>query len=145
MEYMLLAIEEAKKTLALGEIPVGAVIVRQGKVIATGYNTRESDADITGHAEINAIRGAAKALNDWRLTDCTIFVTLEPCAMCAGAILQSRMEALVFGAYDTAGGCCGSVYDLAAQGELGTLKIAGGVMEAECLALLQNFFTQKRQ
>lgn len=126
-----------------GEVPVGAVIVRDGEIIASGYNKKEGSRDATMHAEIVALREAYKALNDWRLDGCTVYVTLEPCAMCAGAIIASRPDALIFGAYDKEAGCCGSVFDLICS-SLSDIKLAGGFMEEECSALLEGFFREKR-
>ena len=109
-DYMALALEEARTALAAGELPVGAVVVKDGAVVGRGRNTREAEHDPTGHAEIAAIRDAAKRLGDWRLTGCTLYVTLEPCPMCAGAISSARISRLVYGADDPEKGCAGSVY-----------------------------------
>lgn len=135
---MRLALEEADRALEQGEVPVGAVIVREGEVIARAHNTREQDKNPVGHAEINAIRQAAQALGDWRLTGCTLYVTLEPCGMCAGAIGQARLGRVVFGAYDAPAGCCGSVYRLTEDPAFPWFVPAdGGVLEQECAERLQ--------
>lgn len=145
MGFMQLAINEARKALDIGEIPVGAVIVQDGKVIAACHNLRETEGDPTAHAEVLAIRKAAAALGRRRLNGCTLYVTLEPCPMCAGAILLSQLDACVFGASDPAQGCCGSVYDLI-QDPAFTHRVngIGGVMVQEAQELLHTFFAGKR-
>lgn len=136
-EMMRLCLEEARAALDEGEIPVGAVVVRNGEVIARARNTRETQKDPSGHAEINALRMAARALNTWRLTGCTIYVTLEPCCMCAGAIVQSRLDRVIFGAYDRQAGGCGSLYRITEDPAFNHFTRAdGGLMEKECAALM---------
>ena len=143
--YMHLALMEAGKALALHEIAVGAVIVKGGSVVASGYNRRELDRDPTAHAEIVAIRRAAEVMGDWRLTGCELFCTLEPCAMCAGAIATSRLRRLVFGAFDPAEGFFGSRGDISAIYSFPKeMEILGGVLEESCLQLLRASFTDLR-
>ncbi len=141
MDYMELAIETAK--LSDGDIPVGAVIVKDGEVIATAFNTREKDNDITSHAEILAIRKAEQVLNNWRLEDCDIYVTLEPCPMCGWAILQARIKSVYFGSYDTNYGAFSSKIDLR-QLANSKIQVYGGIKEDKCNKLLQNFFNTLR-
>ena len=139
------ALRLAGKAYREGEIPVGAVIVQKNKIIGRGYNQRERLKDPTAHAEILAITAAAGTLEDWRLTDCTLYVTKEPCPMCAGAIINSRMRLLVFGAYDEEKGCCGSLYQLCGDRRLDSkTAVKGGVEEEKCTAILQEFFQSKR-
>ena len=139
------ALRLAGKAYREGEIPVGAVIVQKNKIIGRGYNQRERLKDPTAHAEILAITAAAGTMEDWRLTDCTIYVTKEPCPMCAGAIINSRMRLLVFGAYDEEKGCCGSLYQLCGDRRLDSkTAVKGGVEEEKCTAILQEFFQTKR-
>ena len=139
------ALRLAGKAYREGEIPVGAVIVLKNKIIGRGYNQRERLKDPTAHAEILAITAAAGTLEDWRLTDCTLYVTKEPCPMCAGAIINSRMRLLVFGAYDEEKGCCGSLYQLCGDRRLDSkTAVKGGVEEEKCTAILQEFFQTKR-
>ena len=134
----------AKKAAAKDEVPVGAVIVRGGKVIASAYNLREKRRSPLAHAELLAIEKAAKRLGGWRLTGCSLYVTLEPCPMCAGAIIHARIETVVFGAYDPKGGAMGSLYNLA-EGKLNHMpQIVGGVMQADCALLLTDYFKAKR-
>ena len=139
------ALRLAGKAYREGEIPVGAVIVQKNKIIGRGYNQRARLKDPTAHAEILAITAAAGTLEDWRLTDCTLYVTKEPCPMCAGAIINSRMRLLVFGAYDEEKGCCGSLYQLCGDRRLDSkTAVKGGVEEEKCTAILQEFFQTKR-
>ena len=139
------ALRLAGKAYREGEIPVGAVIVQKNKIIGRGYNQRERLKDPTAHAEILAITAAAGTLEDWRLTDCTLYATKEPCPMCAGAIINSRMRLLVFGAYDEEKGCCGSLYQLCGDRRLDSkTAVKGGVEEEKCTAILQEFFQTKR-
>jgi tRNA(adenine34) deaminase len=144
-EYMRAALAQAQKAFDKGEVPVGAVVVKDGLIIAAGHNMRQQLKDPSAHAEIIAMREAAKVLGDWRLSGCTLYVTLEPCPMCAGAISQSRMEWLVYGAFDEKAGCAGSVYELCGDSAIGgSTKIIGGVLEEKCAELLSRFFQQKR-
>jgi tRNA(adenine34) deaminase len=122
------------------EVPVAAIIVKNQEIIATGFNTRQREQDIIGHAEINALRQANKALGTWNLNDCLMYVNLEPCPMCAGAILQAHIKELVFGAYETKSGAFGSRYNLVTN----NMKIIGGIKEQECLHLIQKFFAKLR-
>ncbi|MCD6309290.1 MAG: tRNA adenosine(34) deaminase TadA [Candidatus Eremiobacteraeota bacterium] len=139
--FMKNALDEAKIAFENGEIPVGAVIVENGEIIARGRNHREKDNDITGHAEISALRSAAKIKGDWRLPRCTIYVTLEPCAMCAGAIIEARLERVVFGAKDEKKGAAGSILNiLDYPGGGGGIPVTGGVLEEECGYLMRKFF-----
>ncbi len=139
------ALVEARRAEALGEVPVGAVIVRGGEVVGRGYNRRETDGDPLGHAEILAIREAAQRVGGWRLTGCTLYVTLEPCAMCAGALVASRVERLVFGASDPKAGYCGSLGNLVKDARLNhRLDVVDGVLEEECGEVLRQFFARLR-
>ncbi len=141
---MRLALEAAKQS---GEdVPIGAVVIdSHGSVIASAANNREALSDPTGHAEIAAIREAAQKLGDWRLTGCTLVVTLEPCVMCAGAIQAARIPKVIFGAYDLAVGAAGSRYDLLRDEKLGQqTEVIGGVMQEECAELIERFFKDKR-
>ena len=143
--FMREALAEAEVALSLGEAPVGAVMVRNGVVIARGHNLREALHDPTAHAEIIAIREASKALGGWRLIDCTLYVTLEPCIMCAGALVLSRLPKVVFGAYDPKAGAAGSVIDLLQNDSFNhKVEVVGGVLADECGALLKGFFQNLR-
>lgn len=142
MEFMKLAIEQAQK--ADGDIPVGAVLVKDGKVIASAFNTREKDNDITSHAEVIAIRKAEQILGNWRLDGCELYVTLEPCPMCGWAILQSRIKSVYFGSYDTNYGAFSSKIDLRTLIPGTKLNVYGGIMESECDFLLSEFFKNLR-
>ena len=143
---MSLALELAREALADGDVPVGAVVIDgTGTVIGTGRNTRERDADPTGHAEIAALREASAARGAWRLDDCTLYVTLEPCTMCAGAIVQSRIGHLVFGAWDEKAGAVGSLWDVVRDRRLNHRpEVTSGVLAEESTALLQEFFRTRR-
>lgn len=143
-EYMDAALELAREAYAVGEVPVGCVIVRDGRVIATGRNRRENTHDASAHAEMEAIRSACGAVGDWRLSDCSIFVTLEPCPMCAGAVINSRIPTVVYGAKDENTGSCGSVINLFEERYGHKPKVFGGVREEECAELLRRFFEEKR-
>lgn len=137
--------DSALKTAGLSEedVPVGAVIVKDGQIIATGVNERERNLDPTGHAEIVAMRKAAQHLGSWRLTDCEIYVTLEPCPMCAEALIQARIAKIVFGAYDPRSGACGSAFNLFIAGRPYPIpEIVGGIMEDQCKQLLKDFFRE---
>lgn len=137
--YMATVLELAK-TVPNNEVPIAAIIVANGEIIAQAINTRERNTSILGHAEINALEQAATTRQDWNLSDCTIYINLEPCAMCAGAILQAHIAEVVFGAYDIKSGALGSRYNLVTN----NLKVTGGVMEEECASLLSNFFMKIR-
>ncbi|MBP3361836.1 MAG: nucleoside deaminase [Clostridia bacterium] len=140
------AIRQAKKAAAIGETPVGAVIVHNGDIIARSYNRRETKKCVTAHAEILAIEKASKALGGWRLPDCDLYVTLEPCPMCSGAIIQARINNVYFGAYDAKNGCCGSKADLFAPGLFYyDVNCIGGIMKNECAELLTCFFKNLRK
>ena len=138
-KYMNIAISEAKKALVKGEIPVGAIIVKDNIVIATAHNTREESQNALEHAEINAIKKACEYLNNWRLENCDMYVTMEPCPMCCGAILQSRIKNVYFGAYSRDNGCMGTVVNLPKLLKNSSLTVYGGIMEDECTALLTDF------
>ena len=144
---MRMAIERAREAGAAGDIPIGAVVVdSRGEVIASGFNSREVDSDPTAHAEILALRSAGKHVNSWRLTDCTIYVTLEPCPMCAGAITMSRISRLVFGAWNDEYGASGSRWDLVRDQRLNhQVEVIPGIMESECASLVQEFLAEKRK
>jgi tRNA(adenine34) deaminase len=142
---MALAIEEARRAEAHGDVPIGAVVARDGEPLAAAGNERELRRDPTAHAEVLAIRAAAEALGGWRLPGATLYVTLEPCAMCAGAIVLARIPAVVFGAPDPKAGAAGSVLDVLAEPALNHRPaVTAGVLEAECAALLRNFFAGRR-
>ena len=144
--WMQEALAAARRAAAIGEVPVGAVVVRDGRVIGRGYNRREVDRDPLAHAEMEAIRQAAAAVGGWRLVGCTMYVTLEPCAMCAGALVLSRIERLVYGASDPKAGWCGSLGDLVRDPRLNhRLEVERGVLEAECSRLLRDFFATLRR
>jgi len=143
--WMREAIEEAKKAEALKEVPIGAVIVKDGRIVARGHNMRESANDPTAHAEMIAIRQASAALGAWRLTGCTLYVTLEPCPMCAGAIVQSRIPLVVYGAADPKAGCAGTLYNLLQDDRFNhRAEIVSGVLQDECAELLTTFFRRLR-
>ncbi|MCL2504211.1 MAG: tRNA adenosine(34) deaminase TadA [Coriobacteriia bacterium] len=143
--YMQLALAQARQAGVLGEVPVGAVVVCSGEVVAKGFNRRESDHDPTAHAELIAIRSAAVALGRWRLADCTIYVTLEPCPMCAGAMHQARIARCVYGADDPKAGALGTLYDLHDDERLNhRFAVARGCLEQESAVLLREFFGHLR-
>lgn len=136
----------AAEAATWGDVPVGALVVHEGVVIGRGANRRELDADPVGHAEIVAMREAAKTLGRWRLTDCTLYVTLEPCAMCAGAMVQARMDRVVYGCADPKGGFAGSLANVASfPGATHRVEVVGGVLETECSEQLKAFFRQRRK
>ena len=140
------ALREARDSLARDEVPVGCVVVHDGMVVGRGHNQVEALQDATAHAEIVAIGAASNALGSWRLTDCTLYVTLEPCAMCAGAIVLARLGRLVFGASDPKAGACGSVLDVIGEPRLNhRVPVTRGVLAEECGALLKEFFARKRR
>jgi tRNA(adenine34) deaminase len=144
--WMREALAEAQRAAAIGEVPIGAVIVREGKVLSRGYNRREIDRDPLAHAEILAIREAAERMGGWRLTECTMYVTLEPCAMCAGALVNSRVERLVWAAPDPKAGWCGTLGNLVQDPRLNhRLAMTTGVLEEESAALLRGFFASLRK
>ena len=144
--WMKQALIQADKAFKSEEIPVGAVVIKEGKVIGRAYNQREQLNDPTAHAEIIAITAAANTLGDWRLNGCTLYVTKEPCSMCAGAIINARLDMIVFGCYDEAEGCCGSLYQLCGDPRFKTkVSVMGGVMENQSLSLLKEFFNSRRK
>ena len=144
-EYMALALALAKEAAEAGEVPVGCVIADgEGRVIGRGRNRREESGDATAHAEVEAIRQACAALGNWRLEKCSIYVTLEPCPMCTGAIINSRIPTVVFGAREALSGSCGSVIDLFSENYGHHPAVFGGVLAEECAALLRDFFRGKR-
>lgn len=143
--FMRQAIDQAHNAWALGEVPVGALVVKDGQIIATGFNQPIGTHDPTAHAEIMALRAAASILGNYRLPGCELYVTLEPCAMCAGAMIHARLARVVFGASDLKTGACGSVVNLFAQAQLNHhTELSGGVMAEECGALLKQFFASRR-
>ena len=145
-DYMRLALAQAQEARAAGEVPVGAVVVKDGEVIATGFNQPISRHDPTHHAEIAALRAAATAVGNYRLPGCTLYVTLEPCVMCAGAMMHARIARVVFGARDPKTGACGSVLNLFANAQLNHhAEVVGGVLADECGTMLSDFFAERRQ
>ena len=144
-KYMKQAIREARKAYALGEVPIGCVIVNEGKIIGRGYNRRNTDKNTLSHAEITAIKKASKKMGDWRLEGCTLYVTLEPCQMCAGAIVQARIDEVVMGSMNPKAGCGGSILNLLEMPEFNHQgKVTRGIMEEECSQMLTNFFKELR-
>lgn len=144
-KFMRAAIREAKKAYALGEVPIGCVLVADGKIIARGYNRRTTDHNTLSHAETNAIRKASKKTGDWRLEQCTLYVTLEPCQMCAGAIVQARIPKVVIGAMNPKAGCAGSLLNLLQFPAFNhQVEIETDVLQEECSALLTDFFAELR-
>lgn len=144
-KYMKEAIRQAKKAYALGEVPIGCVIVYEGKIIGRGYNRRNTDKNTLAHAEITAINKASKKLGDWRLEGCTLYVTLEPCQMCAGAIVQARIDEVVMACMNPKAGCAGSILNILEMPEFNhQVKITGGILEAECSHMLTQFFKELR-
>ena len=142
---MRLALLQAQKAYESNEIPVGAIVVLDNKVIGRGYNQREMLNDPTAHADIIAITAAANTIEDWRLNECVLYVTKEPCAMCAGAIINSRLKMVIFGCYDKEMGCCGSLYQLCGDSHLkNNTAFRGGIMEEECLSIIRDFFQIQR-
>jgi tRNA(adenine34) deaminase len=143
--FMRMALEEASRAPAVGEVPIAALIVQNSQVLAQTHNYRELWQDPTAHAEVIAIRAAAIALGTWRLTDTTLYVTVEPCSMCIGAIILARISRVVFGAWDPKAGACGSVFDFTNEPRLNhRVEILGGLLEQESQALIQQFFRQLR-
>ena len=144
--WMNRAIAEAAKAEAKDEVPIGCVIVRDGKIIARGHNLRETAQDPTAHAELIAIKKAARKLGSWRLLNCTLYVTLEPCSMCMGAIILARIPAVVFGCHDPKGGAAGSLYDLSNDPRLNhSVELVPKVLENDCSRLLSDFFSELRR
>lgn len=144
--FMREALVQAQYAKAAGEVPVGAVVVRDGGIIATGFNCPISGHDPTAHAEIMALRNAAAVCRNYRLPDCELYVTLEPCAMCVGAMIHARLKRVVFGAYDPKTGACGSVVDLFMQKELNHhTTVTGGILQDDCSAMLKAFFAERRK
>ena len=144
-KFMRAAIVQARKAEKLDEVPIGCVIVYEGKIIARGYNRRNTDLNTISHAEMNAIRKASKKLGDWRLEGCTIYITLEPCQMCSGAIVQSRIDRCVIGAMNPKAGCAGSVMNLLQVAQFNhQVEITRGVLEEECSSMLSSFFRRLR-
>jgi tRNA(adenine34) deaminase len=144
-ELMMLALAEAEKALAHDDVPIGAIVVKDGEIIASRHNERELTGDPTAHAEILALRDAATSVGDWRLTGCTLVVTLEPCLMCGGAAVNSRLDRLVYGAADLKAGACLSLYNVCDDPRLNhRVELTDGVAAAECAALLSGFFADQR-
>lgn len=144
-KYMKEALKQAKKAYKLGEVPIGCVIVYQGKIIGRGYNRRNTDKNTLAHAEITAINKASKFIGDWRLEDCTLYVTLEPCQMCAGAIVQARIPEVVMGCMNPKAGCAGSILNVLEMPEFNhQVSVTRGVLEQECSDMLKTFFSELR-
>lgn len=143
--YMRAALKQAKKALLLGEVPIGCVIVHEDKIIARGYNRRNIDKNTLAHAEISAIRKASKVIGDWRLEDCTLYVTLEPCQMCSGAIVQARIPRTVIGCMNPKAGCAGSILNILEMPAFNhQVQVTRGILEEECSAVLKQFFRDLR-
>lgn len=144
-KYMKEALKQAKKAYDLGEVPIGCVIVHQGKIIGRGYNRRNTDKNTLSHAEITAIRKASKVIGDWRLEECTLYVTLEPCQMCSGAIVQARIPEAVIGCMNPKAGCAGSILNILEMPEFNhQVAVTRGVLEQECSEMLKIFFAELR-
>lgn len=142
---MLAALKQANKALLLGEVPIGCVIVHEDKIISRGYNRRNTDKNTLSHAELTAIRRASKVIGDWRLEECTLYVTLEPCQMCSGAIVQARIPQVVIGCMNPKAGCAGSILNLLEMPEFNhQVRVERGVLEQECSAILKQFFKDLR-
>lgn len=145
-QYMKLALMQAQKAAKLGEVPIGCIIVHEDRVIGRGYNRRNTDKSTLSHAEITAIRRASKKLEDWRLENCTLYVTLEPCQMCAGAIVQARIPQVVIGAMNPKAGCAGSILNILEMKEFNhQVQVTRGVLEEDCSSVLKEFFTGLRK
>lgn len=145
-KYMKVALREAKKALALGEVPIGCVIVYEDKIIGRGYNRRNTDKSTLAHAEISAIKKASKKMGDWRLEDCEIFITLEPCQMCSGAIVQARIRDCIVGCMNPKAGCAGSILNMLQRPEFNhQVNFTKGVLEEECSQILKDFFKELRK
>ena len=144
-KYMKEALKQAKKAYALGEVPIGCVIVHEGRIIGRGYNRRNTDKNTLAHAEITAINKASKVIGDWRLEECTLYVTLEPCQMCAGAIVQARIPEVVMGCMNPKAGCAGSILNILEMPQFNhQVKVTRGILEAECSQMLKTFFEELR-
>lgn len=144
-KYMKEALKQAKKAYALGEVPIGCVIVHEGKIIGRGYNRRNTDKNTRAHAEITAINKASKVIGDWRLEECTLYVTLEPCQMCAGAIVQARIPEVVMGCMNPKAGCAGSILNILEMPQFNhQVKVTRGILEADCSQMLKTFFEELR-
>ena len=144
--YMKEAIKQAKKAYAIGEVPIGCVIVYEGKIIGRGYNRRTIDKNPLAHAELIAIKKASKKMGDWRLEDCTLYVTLEPCQMCSGAIVQARMKKVVVGCMNPKAGCAGSILNLLQVEQFNhQVELETGVLQEECSMMMKNFFKELRK
>ena len=145
-KYMREAVRQAKKAYALGEVPIGCVIVKEDRIIARGYNRRNTDRNTLAHAELQAIRKASRAVGDWRLEDCTMYITLEPCQMCAGAIVQARIPRVVIGSRNPKAGCAGSILNLLDVPEFNhQVELTEGILEVECSSMLTDFFRKLRE
>ncbi|OUP50463.1 tRNA adenosine(34) deaminase TadA [Lachnoclostridium sp. An181] len=145
-KFMKEAVKQAKKAYALGEVPIGCVIAYEGKIIARGYNRRTVDKNTLAHAELSAIKKASKKMGDWRLEGCTMYVTLEPCQMCSGAIVQSRIDRVVIGCMNPKAGCAGSILNLLQMAQFNhQVEIEKGILEEECSQMLKLFFKELRQ
>lgn len=145
-KYMREALKQAKKAYALGEVPIGCVIVHQGRIIGRGYNRRNTDKNTLSHAEITAINKASKYIGDWRLEECTMYVTLEPCQMCAGAIVQARIPEVVMGCMNPKAGCAGSILNILNMPQFNhQVAVTRGILEQECSDMLKLFFTELRE
>lgn len=145
-KYMKEALKQASKALALGEVPIGCVIVHEGRIIGRGYNRRNTDKNTLSHAEITAINKASKKIGDWRLEDCTLYVTLEPCQMCAGAIVQARIPEVVMGCMNPKAGCGGSILNILEMPEFNhQVAVTRGILEQDCSDILKQFFTELRK
>lgn len=145
IKYMKAALRQARKAYELGEVPIGCVIVFEGKIIGRGYNRRNTDKSTLSHAEITAIRKASKKMGDWRLEECTLYVTLEPCQMCAGAIVQARIPEVVIGCMNPKAGCAGSILNILEMPEFNhQVKVTRGILEEECSGMLTLFFKELR-
>ena len=144
-KYMKEALKQAKKAYALGEVPIGCVIVHEGKIIGRGYNRRNTDKNTLAHAEITAINKASKVIGDWRLEECTLYVTLEPCQMCAGAIVQARIPEVVMGCMNPKAGCAGSILNILEMPQFNhQVRVTRGILEADCSQMLKTFFEELR-
>jgi len=146
IKWMKAAFREAEKAFEQDEVPIGAVVVQNGQIIGRGYNQCESLIDPTAHAEIIAITSASNTIKDWRLKDCQLYVTKEPCPMCAGALVNARINMVIFGMYDEKEGCCGSLYQLCRDSRFKhQLTVKGGIMEDACTLIIQEFFKKQRE